>query len=154
MRQRRRFSDEYKAKVAIEAIKEEKTLRRITMEPKELIKTLDLNYFGSGKHTINLEKPINMFHSDSIYIIDIRSRNECKYVSFPFTENIPLHELPNHIHKLPKNKTIALFCSSQKRAFIANTHLLSEGFDAKNITEDINDYANHFKLGYVKKHLK
>lgn len=124
------------------------------MELKELVKTLDLEYFGDGNHKISFEKLMDMLQSDSIYIIDLRSKKESKYVSFPFIENIPLHELPEQIYKLPKDKTIALFCSSQTRAYIAFTYLLCEGYDAKIIAENISDFANHFKPGYVKKKLK
>jgi len=123
------------------------------MDLSALICTMDLDFFGTGKHKINFEDMMEMYRNDTVYILDVRTKDECDYIQFPFAQNIPLHELPEQLGPIPKDKTIAVFCSSETRAVIAYTFLLTKGYDAKIVLEKLGELAEHFKPGYVRKNL-
>ena len=117
----------------------------------KLLSEMDLNYFGTGKHKISFEDLMIMYRSKNVYILDVRTEEECSYIKFSFAKNIPLNLLPEQINNIPKNKLIVVFCSSQTRAVIAYTYFLTRGYNCKILLENINEIANHFKPGYVRK---
>lgn len=121
------------------------------MELNKLLQSMDLSYFGTGSHKITFEKAMELFKEDKSFILDVRTKEEQEYVVLPFTTNIPLNELPNNLNKLPKEKVIAIYCTTCTRATVAYTYLLSLGYNAKVLPEHLSDFVGHFKPGYVRK---
>lgn len=120
----------------------------------DILRKFDLRYFGNGKHKISFEKMMKLFQEDSVFIIDLRTRLESKYLSFGFAENIPIDEIPDSIDKIPENKTIVLFCSGSTRATIVYTYLRLLDYDVKILVDKISEIAGNFKPGYVLKNLE
>ncbi|KYH34697.1 putative rhodanese-related sulfurtransferase [Clostridium tepidiprofundi DSM 19306] len=118
----------------------------------ELLRELDLNFFGSGKHKMTIEKAMELKKEDKVFILDVRSKQENDYLKFEFATNIPTSEIPDRVQEIPKDKTVAIFCTGATRATIVYTYLKVAGYeDVKIITNNINDIAGLFKPGYVLK---
>ncbi|MCK5768095.1 MAG: rhodanese-like domain-containing protein [Candidatus Atribacteria bacterium] len=117
----------------------------------DLLKQMDLNYFGNVKHKISFEKMLELKKTDKVFILDVRTKQENEYMQLPFAHNIPTDEIPDRIHEIPKNKTIAVFCSSATRATIVYTYLLLQDYDVKIVLDSLGEIAGKFKLGYVLK---
>jgi len=67
---------------------------------------------------------------------------------------IPLHELPQRLHELPKDKFIGIFCSGGVRNVKAFIYLKSKGFENVKIIEGgYEKLVNALKPGEVYKHL-
>jgi rhodanese-related sulfurtransferase len=117
----------------------------------DLLKQMDLNYFGEAKHKIPFENMLELKKTDKVFILDVRTKQENKYIQLPFAHNIPTDEIPDRIHEIPKNKTIAVFCSSATRATIVYTYLLLQDYDVKIVIDSLGEIAGKFKPGYVLK---
>ena len=131
--------------------KEEKKMKDLNL----LIKDFDLDYFGNARHKISFEKMMELKKEDSIFILDIRTREENEFVKFGFATNIPMNEVAGRIDEIPRDKTIAVFCSSGTRAAMTSMYLQQQGYDhVKILMDSIGDIANHFKPGYVLKNHK
>ena len=50
-------------------------------------------------------------------------------------KNIPVNEIPDRIHEIPKGKSIAVFCPANVRSALAYAYLLSKGFSDVRILE-------------------
>jgi rhodanese-related sulfurtransferase len=117
----------------------------------ELLKQMDLKYFGTGTHKISFEKMMELLKENKGYLLDVRAKEECEYINFPFAYNIPIDEIPDRISEIPKGKTIIVFCSSATRATIIYTYLLLHDYDTKILLVNLNEIAGKFKPGYVLK---
>ncbi len=115
----------------------------------ELIKTMDLDFFGNGLHCINFEQMMNLYKKDEILLLDVRSKEELKYVSIPFAKNIPLNEIPDNLNELTKDKLIVVYCTSNIRSAIACVYLLLEGYNARVLKTRLNELVDMFKPGYI-----
>lgn len=100
------------------------------MEP--VLRKLTLEFFGKGKHKIS---PDNFFQLENGVFLDVRSKEEADSISIglktqPHTEskNIPVHEIPDRLSELPKDKPIGVFCPANVRSAITYAFLLSKGF--------------------------
>ncbi len=118
-----------------------------------ILRKFDLHYFGNGNYKISFEKMMKLFKDDSAFIIDVRTRLENEYLQFDFAKNIPIDEIPDSIDKIPKDKTIVVFCSSSTRATIVYAYLLLLDYDVKILVDKISEIADKFKPGYVLKNL-
>jgi len=50
-------------------------------------------------------------------------------------KNIPIDEIPDRISEIPKEKSVAVFCSANVRSAIVYAYLLSKGFSDIRIVE-------------------
>ena len=95
-----------------------------------ILRKMDFNFFGSGQHTIGMEKAARLIgKKDRAIFLDVRTPEEVKLLPFPFALHIPVNELPERLNELPKDKLIIIFCSSIVRAAIVYPYLLAKGFD-------------------------
>ena len=104
-----------------------------------VLRSLTLDFFGNGKHKISPEK---FFDGEKGLLLDVRSKEEADSISIkmaPYStvdcENIPIHELPDRIQDLPRDKAIGVFCPANVRSAIAYAYLLSKGFSKVRIVE-------------------
>ena len=105
----------------------------------QILKSLTLDFFGKGKHKISPEK---FFKIENGFLLDVRSKEEAgsiviKMEYHPNVEckNIPIDEIPDRISEIPKEKSVAVFCSANVRSAIVYAYLLSKGFSDIRIVE-------------------
>ena len=90
--------------------------------------------------------------NDHFVFLDVRSRKETEYLSFPFAVHIPMNELPERLQELPRDKCIVTFCSSVFRGAIAYTYLRANDFgEVKGLTASMEDMISVFKPGPLAK---
>ncbi len=119
----------------------------------ELIKTMDFEFFGNGSHCINFDKMMDLYKKDEVLLLDVRAKEELKYVVIPFAKNIPLHEIPDNLSVLTKDKLIVVYCTSNIRSAIACAYLLLEGYRVKVLLAGLGELVSKFKPGYIVKNL-
>lgn len=121
------------------------------------LKTMNLEYCGTGKHKITAEQ---LFETKEVLFLDVRDINEVKTSTFNFeifgipTLNIPIDQLPERLNELPKNKIIACFCSSGTRSAWAYIYLFSKGYQSKWLEADNETLAKMLKPGRIFKAVK
>lgn len=122
---------------------------------KELDATLtemDFDFLGTGKHAMSVEGIRKALVNDHFLFLDVRTEKEKGFLDFPFATHIPLHELPNRLGELPKDKCIVAFCSSIFRGAIAYTYLRANGFaEVKGVAATMEEMITIFKPGPLAK---
>ncbi len=120
----------------------------------DTLKSMNLEFCGSGKHKITIEK---LLDSQDAILLDVRSREEVEALRFDLfnlgitTVNIPIDELPERLSELPKDKIIACFCSSGTRAAWAYLYLKDKGYNARWLAATNEDLASVLKAGRIYK---
>ena len=125
----------------------------------QILRKFTLEFFGKGKHKISLEK---FFEAERGFLLDVRSKEEAGSLSvglgyYPNVEyrNIPINELPDRIDEIPRDVSIALFCSGGTRSAIAYAYLLSKGYsDVRIIVGGYSDITGALMPGKVFKALQ
>jgi rhodanese-related sulfurtransferase len=119
---------------------------------KEKIRKMDIDFLTSSGHKIGLEKFLELYQEGKAILLDVRTKDEVEIFSINLGINIPLHELPDNLDRIPKDKLVATFCSGKVRAAVAYTYLLSEGFEnVKILATTSKEFADKLKPGLVKK---
>jgi rhodanese-related sulfurtransferase len=72
---------------------------------------------------------------DKAVLVDIRFKEEQMLWGFDFAKKIPLAELPSRLKELPKDKIIVTACPHNDRANLARIYLVSQGYNAKYLTD-------------------
>lgn len=65
---------------------------------------------------------------EKLTIIDVREPYEFTRGHIPGAKLIPLNELPNRLHEVPKNEEVVLACASGGRSAAACEFLSRQGF--------------------------
>lgn len=73
-------------------------------------------------------RAISKEHSDDMFLLDIRTRDEFQLGSIEGAINIPLDELRLHLDEIPHDKKIVAFCGVGLRAHVACRILMQSGF--------------------------
>jgi len=117
------------------------------------LKNLELSYappFSSAKDPVNmigfvaenilkgLVETFQWYDVDELvregeFLLDARETIEHELGTIPGSVNIPLSVLRNNLGKLPKTKTIYLYCQAGIRGYIAARILMQNGFKVKNL---------------------
>ncbi|MBN1818276.1 MAG: FAD-dependent oxidoreductase [Sedimentisphaerales bacterium] len=113
------------------------------------LQELELAYappFGSGKDAVNMAGfvGVNLLdgttpfrHFDALepddFILDVRTRREYERGHVPGALHIPVDELRNRLHELPRDKVICAYCSVGIRSHTACRILNQSGFQARNL---------------------
>jgi rhodanese-related sulfurtransferase len=105
----------------------------------QVLRKLTLAFFGEGKHKVSPDK---FFEMEDGFLLDVRSREEADSISIAMkthpnieSKNIPVHEIPDRLNEVPKDKPIGIFCPANVRSAITYAYLLSKGFSAVRIIE-------------------
>ncbi|OPL09474.1 MAG: hypothetical protein AVO33_06670 [delta proteobacterium ML8_F1] len=118
----------------------------------DLLRSFDLDKFGSGNHKISFEQMMALKKENKAMVVDVRTKQEYECVKLKFAVNIPTDEIPDRIHEIPMDQTVVLFCSSATRATIVYAYLLLMGYgDVKILNHTLGEVAEYFKPGYVQK---
>lgn len=97
------------------------------------------SYLATGQNrTYPLKKFADLEFSDetSAQVVDVRNQNEHNESHLKGAVNIPLHELPDRIGELPRDKTLWVHCQSGYRASIAASLIDRTGRDTILINDD------------------
>jgi NADPH-dependent 2,4-dienoyl-CoA reductase/sulfur reductase-like enzyme/rhodanese-related sulfurtransferase len=112
--------------------------------------------FGSAKDPINMagfvaagvlrgDQPVTysgeLFDGESQFILDVRSPGEFARGSIPGAVNIPIEELRDRLHELPKNEKIACYCQVGQRGYLASRLLSQKGYDVANLSGGYTTYG-------------
>ncbi len=120
----------------------------------ELLREFDIGFCGTGKHKISFEKTMELKKENKAIFLDVRTKEETECVELKFAKRIPMNEIPDRMEEIPKDKTIAILCSSATRATIVYTYLQLAGYDgARILTNSLSEIAGFFKPGYVLKNI-
>ncbi|MBN1147990.1 MAG: rhodanese-like domain-containing protein [Anaerolineales bacterium] len=97
----------------------------------ELLKSMTFDFFGSGKHKIEIEQLLAM--EDAIFL-DVRSRQEWESLQIRLEHHIrvlwiPIDEIPDRYDEIPRDKTVGVFCSAGARSTIVYLYLRSLGYE-------------------------
>ncbi len=102
--------------------------------------------FGSAKDAVNLagmiaqnvldgSSPLFANHDATAQILDVREPDELRVEGrHPTAINIPLGQLRSRVGELARERTVAVYCESGKRAYDAQRLLRQRGYDARQIT--------------------
>jgi len=128
------------------------TGRRILDKFDELLRGLDLEYFGGGRHKVSVEAALELFRDNKAFIVDVRSREEVDHIRFDFALNIPVSDISERFAEIQKDKTVVVFCSSVVRATIVYAYLRLRGYpEVRILTAGLYEIAACLKPGYVLK---
>lgn len=125
------------------------------------LKDLELSYappFSSAKDPVNMAgfvgvnimegkmKPIRSFEVkdkdlEKTFILDVRTEREHELGHIKDSMNIPVDDLREHLHKLPKDKEILVYCAVGFRGYLATTILGHNNFKACNLLGGYNFYS-------------
>ncbi len=99
-------------------------------ELEKVISEMDFQYFGTGKHKIEVEAFLS---ATNTLFLDVRANEELESINLSLTHHcevlaIPTNEIPERINEIPKDKTIGVFCSAGVRATMVFVYLKTKGF--------------------------
>lgn len=95
----------------------------------DVMKTLDFDYLGRGLHAVTDKDFLELINDENTVFLDVRTDQELACSAYPWAKHIPLHQLPQRVGELPKDKLLVPFCSSVFRASIAWAWLKAKGFE-------------------------
>lgn len=90
---------------------------------------LNFEFWSTGQHRIDPQTFFEKWSKGEAVMLDVRSDEERQFVKFPFAIEISIADLPKRLQELPKDKTIAVFCSLSDRANVAFAYLRLQGFE-------------------------
>ncbi len=124
-------------------------------EYEKSLKQMDFNFFADANHKISGDAFLT---KDNAVFLDVRTNEEIESLKLKLSNykcevlHIPLHELPDRLNEIPRDKFVGLFCSGTQRASIAFGYLRGKGYDnVKIILATIDQMAGFIKPGKIKK---
>ena len=98
----------------------------------QVLRKFSLEFFGKGKHRVSPDKFLEL---ENGFLLDVRSKEEADSISIIMktytnieSKNIPINEIPDRIHEIPKDRSVGVFCPNNIRSAIVYAYLLSKGF--------------------------
>ncbi|MCD6181661.1 MAG: rhodanese-like domain-containing protein [Candidatus Cloacimonetes bacterium] len=121
-----------------------------------VLKSMTLEFFGSGKHKISPSAHLSAANS---LFLDVRSKEEHETIAFSLVHHmpvlhIPISEIPERLAEIPQDKTVGIFCSSGVRSTMVYFYLRGLGYENVRIIEGgYAELAGEFKPGKLLKHM-
>ncbi len=113
--------------------------------------------FGSAKDPVNyagfvasnvISGDMPVCHADDManpdgerLLVDVRSPTEVKAGTIPGAVNIPVDDLRDRLHELPRDKELLIFCQVGFRGYFACRILTQVGFTCRNLTGGYKTYC-------------
>ena len=91
------------------------------------VRGLGFEHWSTGQHIIDATAFLKMQAQGRAVLLDVRTEEEARAVSFPHALHIPLNELPDRFDEVPRGRLVATFCSGGDRAAIAYAYLRVHG---------------------------
>lgn len=66
---------------------------------------------------------------NSIFLLDVRTKEEYQLGTIPGSVNIPVDEIRKNLYKIPKDKKVIIFCGVGLRGYVAYRILAQNGFE-------------------------
>lgn len=108
------------------------------LKPKDFDEYLSgFNTQEIGNMKINSADMLEMVKDGFAILLDIRFTQKIEAWSIPFAKNIPLHELPNRLNELPRDKLIITACPHNDRANMARIYLTMKGYNVKYLNDGL-----------------
>jgi len=85
--------------------------------------------------------------TNSVVLLDVRTKPEFERGAIPQAQNIPLEVLRERLTELPKDKRIVAYCQVGQRGYMAARLLRQKGFDAVNLSGGYRLAANSGEQG-------
>jgi len=123
------------------------------MSLSQKVKEMNLDWLTQSNHKISLESFIEKWKEGEAVILDVRTDEEAKLFNLKaFGIRIPLHQLPDRLNEIPKDKLVCTLCPGKIRATLAYAVLLEAGFDnVKVLASSPSELVDYLKPGVVKK---
>lgn len=114
----------------------------------KLLQSMTFDFFGSGKHKIEMEKLLET--KDAVFL-DVRSRSEWESLQIKLEHHIqvlwiPMDEIPERYNEIPRDRTVGVFCSAGTRSTIAYLYLRSLGYENVRIAPSSYDAITNLLL--------
>lgn len=91
--------------------------------------------------TIDAANTADLLAARSVVVVDVRQNAEWKTGHIQNAIHIPLTQLSNRLHELPRDKTIVTVCRSGHRSALAARTLTRAGHDVRNLRGGMNAWA-------------
>jgi rhodanese-related sulfurtransferase len=91
--------------------------------------------------TIDAGSAADLLAARSVVVVDVRQHAEWKTGHIQGAIHIPLTQLSNRLHQLPRDKTIVTVCRSGHRSALAARTLTRAGRDVLNLRGGVNAWA-------------
>ncbi|WP_456455315.1 rhodanese-like domain-containing protein [Thermovibrio sp.] len=123
------------------------------MSLSQKVKEMNLDWLTQSNHKISLEAFIEKWKEGEAVILDVRTDEEAKLFNLEaFGIRIPLHQLPDRLNEVPKDKLVCTLCPGKIRATLAYAVLLEAGFNnVKVLASSPSELVDYLKPGVVKK---
>ena len=79
--------------------------------------------------------------SNKITLIDVREDYEVKICYIKNSKHISMNQIRNNLDQLDKKNRYAIICHSGVRSLAVTQYLVSLGYNAKNVTGGIDEWA-------------
>lgn len=114
----------------------------------KLLQGMTFDFFGSGKHKIEMEKLLET--KDAVFL-DVRSRQEWESIQIKLEHHIrvlwiPIDEIPERYNEIPRDKIVGVFCSAGTRSTIVYLYLRFLGYENVYIAPSNYDAVTSFLL--------
>lgn len=87
------------------------------------------NSFRCMYNLVNFEQARNMIETNSVYLIDVRTKPEYDFMHIKNAINIPVDEISSRISELDQGKDLMVYCASGSRSKNAIQILNSLGYN-------------------------
>ena len=94
----------------------------------DVLREMDLEHLVMGEYGITVEEAAKYIDHDHFVFLDLRTQEEHDHLLFPRTLHIPIHELPDRIDEVPRDKFVITFCLSGFRAAMGYVFLRTQGY--------------------------
>lgn len=78
---------------------------------------------------INVQQAYQRYQAQDAFFLDVRTVPEWEDAHIPNTTLIPLDELPNRVHEIPRDRPIVVVCRSGNRSAVGRDILKQAGFE-------------------------
>ena len=95
----------------------------------DVLREMDIEYLVMGEYGITVEEAAKFIDHDHFVFLDLRTQEEHDHLLFPQTLHIPIHQLPDRLDEVPRDKFIITFCLSGFRAAMGYAYLRTQGYD-------------------------
>jgi len=114
---------------------------------------MDLEWLTTKGFKISAEKFLELWKEGKAILLDIRTKEEVEFLPLTkFGMNIPMHEIPDRLNEIPKDKTVAVYCPGGHRSSMVYLYLRAKGFDNVKLFGTFQEeFAGLLRPGTVKK---
>ena len=121
------------------------------------LREMNFEFFATSQH--KLPEETFLARKDAV-LLDVRAAEEARAVRVDLegimpSLHIPLHELPDRVGEVPKDKLVGIFCSSGTRAAMAFLYLRGLGYgNVKILVHGYGPFMDALKPGKLAKLLR